>query len=1550
MSLDHRLLRTRTQRSLTEPLKRAAGGESRTGHSAVAVGSRRRSDSGLKREEANSWSGFSMERSPLKNKSGVITHGHDTMPPAPIMVRPNLPVSPDPALAMAKLIKPPKTTVSHSRPQVTKSWGNVEMLRSSWGSTTRTHSATGSASEEVFSSSISDSSSSSSRLRMSHDSALPKRTRPIAAAPTPSSTPPPHHRHRIQSHKDDESLHHINSPPLLPRAALSTATKGWHFMASSLPSSPDPAPFLEEQKTDLRVALDKLPAGIECTLLSLPPLSAGSSEGTLRLFASRASIALRCVLFALRQSELRCQALQTSTNRAAGRVVELSQIKDSLERDLMTARENGNGDFSANHVSSDRVALAELQRRLALAERGQEEMSSSMSNAALQHKETISAHQLELAEIVAHMDQQRVELGGRVRRAEEAVISQRKREESLKEAVRHAEARQCQAEASAEKDQMLLAECRERLARARDEVAASESRVRALEEKRDVEARAAASAREETLASSDRVRDLEDEVDRLRRSVVAAPLDDMNKEYEKEIVRLRRDAASTKRHLESEAQNLKSIIHEYEEKEKLHFQGTNKNQSDDESALKHRSEDPAASTDNALRTVEASTQSETLGQTLEEETSLLRTQLEESTQAVDAHRKECDALSDEVRDLRSEAEQAALEHSFALSELRQANMDAVLAAEDSVRGTLTRLHKQQLDTVRIELVAARKSANSHKHHLETAREKITEMDSIIAALREQRQEDSEDRRLKMVDGSTQCEENGSRSSVMASKNVDADTQTEEIASRNKFTVEGESKQDIEEARGSSHDSASEHAETLLKAQLAHKEELKLVKSRADAEMKRKVSAVEQELTNQLEESSANAEQAHARINELERKVADLIWKQRRMKDEKRKILLQSKEEFDAKVEETVKKETAALRQVQAESNLKLRKAHKRELRALEEKVEIRVRKECGERVENIKREHVAEMDIVAREKANWERRAISAQVAYQDMSSLHEGASKSSLFETPLTDEETKGSIEAYSSEGFHQVFHISTPIGNRSVPNNGETPPTVRKPTIPVSEDEYASDDNSIDSSSDAATTSSGTRDYGIRRKKKTKRARQRKTSQSLRAMLPSPSASPEPSISNLRTPRRKQTRNSLPIKPRGNEKKPRGDTQRTGSRRLLSASLDRPIRARRMSSSLGSDHRLRQSHSSSTVKSNSNRGASRRRSTTSSGTRSPVRAIHYGFATNINKKTPRAARSARTKAKALRMANTKSRGRNQLKTSRSVQEQSDSDRVDISDDESDSADTSTRVVPTSTPSRVRDAVFHQENGSSSNHENHFISENGMQGHIEKGGSSEDVKMNAKDYATVSASMPSPPTLRKEKRKKASETEPSIVSYSYSGESYNVLAKDGERTGTWYSEMIARCRSQLKEQEKTLSAIRESQQRSRERRDEANASMRSLSSSFSSHSIRSQSGIMSSVASFLSASSDGGTLTTDSSKRAQKLYPEMLSPTDTKVLIDGVLRRSFTSSSSLRNEEDSDTSSKSEEVGQKGDPVQMESVVRENFRYDTMEVPSSPSWSLLKP
>jgi hypothetical protein len=120
----------------------------------------------------------------------------------------------------------------------------------------------------------------------------------------------------------------------------------------------------------------------------------------------------------------------------------------------------------------------------------------------------------------------------------------------------------------------------------------------------------------------------------------------------------------------------------------------------------------------------------------------------------------------------------------------------------------------------------------------------------------------------------------------------------------------------------------------------------------------------------------------------------------------------------------------------------------------------------------------------------------------------------------------------------------------------------------------------------------------------------------------------------------------------------------------------------------------------------------------------------------------------------------------------------------------------------------------------------------------------------------------------------------------------------------------------------------------------------------------------MSSVASFL-RSSDEAMAT--GSRRSRALYPEMLSPSDTKVLMDGVFRRSLgslTKSEKGVDEGEDEGEDEDEDEEEEGEGEDKEVAVaakrrsssrsrgdrvRKSLRYDTMEVPaSSPRRSLV--
>ena len=168
-----------------------------------------------------------------------------------------------------------------------------------------------------------------------------------------------------------------------------------------------------------------------------------------------------------------------------------------------------------------------------------------------------------------------------------------------------------------------------------------------------------------------------------------------------------------------------------------------------------------------------------------------------------------------------------------------------------------------------------------------------------------------------------------------------------------------------------------------------------------------------------------------------------------MKDERRRALRQSKEDLQAKVEAEVSAETAALRQSHAEGKLKLRKSHKKELRSLEDKVEVRVRKRFEEEIEKLMKTHSAEMDLAERVSAEWETRALKAEEAYtaaQQERERERERERDELSATQSTGAQDESQDEARSTEVSEIAIEFSTP-------------PTVRKSVVSLSESECDSD-----------------------------------------------------------------------------------------------------------------------------------------------------------------------------------------------------------------------------------------------------------------------------------------------------------------------------------------------------------------------------------------------------------------------------------------------------------------------------------------------------------
>ena len=135
-------------------------------------------------------------------------------------------------------------------------------------------------------------------------------------------------------------------------------------------------------------------------------------------------------------------------------------------------------------------------------------------------------------------------------------------------------------------------------------------------------------------------------------------------------------------------------------------------------------------------------------------------------------------------------------------------------------------------------------------------------------------------------------------------------------------------------------------------------------------------------------------------------------------------------------------------------------------------------------------------------------------------------------------------------------------------------------------------------------------------------------------------------------------------------------------------------------------------------------------------------------------------------------------------------------------------------------------------------------------------------------------------------------------------------------RTNEWYHDAIAQCHDQLASLNDQARILRESLQET---------SRQSL--------------VRSSVSSSLS-NTDSASVEKES--MSNKLYPEMLSPSDTINFVNTVLRRSYNGTGSMDDDDDDDdylqefSMDEIDEIGQNGDDQS------NSFRYMTMEVPNT--------
>ena len=226
--------------------------------------------------------------------------------PSPALIRPNLPVSPDPTRVMASLLTPPQ---HHRREE---------------GGATPSDVSSASASEGYAASS----------LRSSWSPSLLSTCLTVAA----KQWPPSASRRRPRSRVLRLAFSRVFARCLSRAHACRIAIIGSrHFTTTANHTYSSWRPSVRPE-----------------TVVSLPRLAASPSPAQLRLFASRASVALRCVVFALRHSDARAQSLQAEVNRSAGKLLQMSLAHEQLQKHTQQQQQEGDKSPAAAVTTRDK--------------------------------------------------------------------------------------------------------------------------------------------------------------------------------------------------------------------------------------------------------------------------------------------------------------------------------------------------------------------------------------------------------------------------------------------------------------------------------------------------------------------------------------------------------------------------------------------------------------------------------------------------------------------------------------------------------------------------------------------------------------------------------------------------------------------------------------------------------------------------------------------------------------------------------------------------------------------------------------------------------------------------------------------------------------------------------------------------------------------------------------------------------------------------------------------------------------------------------------------
>lgn len=344
--------------------------------------------------------------------------------------------------------------------------------------------------------------------------------------------------------------------------SYSSKSSKWHFSCASVdvarpPGAAEAVRFLDAGGLDCQEDVAVVQYGQSAipedlgSLVKLPALSASASEESLRSFASQASVALRCVDFAIRHTRARNLALRQENDQLDGRCVAL-QHQLSL---VANGADEGNPNASVDFFS-DKSQAAELLRRCSVHHRAATELKQRLATQRDQYEHALATMQKELDHVCRQIMQQKISWEGRVRHAEEQALeavklieqhrdAQTKAENALEETKRHLQMQEHDCFAAHE----LIKTLKARLSKNEELLGVEQQNVSSLSQN-------ASRVERELFRAETKIRELVDENHNLLNGG-SAPWSESNKNYQETLLRVKKEAKEQQDSLLRELQRVK---------------------------------------------------------------------------------------------------------------------------------------------------------------------------------------------------------------------------------------------------------------------------------------------------------------------------------------------------------------------------------------------------------------------------------------------------------------------------------------------------------------------------------------------------------------------------------------------------------------------------------------------------------------------------------------------------------------------------------------------------------------------------------------------------------------------------------------------------------------------------------------------------------------------------------------------------------------------------------------------------------------------------------